>query len=83
MELSIFNKKLEVLQNTMIQNASEENQIYGDGVSLVNNEHFPISHDFSDQLYMRKMVMKKDTFVISCYHHTDHFWFLLKILNSI
>ena len=25
MELSIFNKKLEVLQNTMIQNASEEN----------------------------------------------------------
>ena len=78
MKLSIFNKKLEVLQNAMIENASEENEIYGDGVNLVNNEHFPITYDFSDQMYMRKMEMKKDTFVISCYHHTDHFWFLLK-----
>ncbi len=78
MKLSIFNKKLEMLQNAMINNANEENKIYGDGINLVNNEHFTITHDFSDQLYMRKMIMKKNSFVISVYHHTDHFWFLLK-----
>jgi len=52
--------------------------IYGDGKTLVNNEEFPITHDFSDQLYMRKMEMKAETAVISAIHHTDHFWFLLK-----
>jgi hypothetical protein len=43
----------------------------------VDNEHFPISHDFSDQLYMRKMEMKSGSIVVSAIHHTDHFWFLL------
>ncbi len=78
MELSNFNKKLEQLQNTLIANASEDNLIFGDGENLVNNEYFPITHDFSDKLYMRKMHMLKGSMVVSAYHHTDHFWFLLK-----
>ena len=48
MELSNFNKKLEGLQNLIINN----NDIDGlsvDGKELVDNEDFPISHDFSDQ----------------------------------
>jgi hypothetical protein len=44
---------------------------------LVNNEEFPIKHNFSDQLYMREMRMKAGTFVVSAMHHTDHFWFLM------
>jgi hypothetical protein len=78
MELSVFNQKLEAFQNIMIENASDENKIYGDGKELVSNEEFPISHDFSDQLYMRKMKMKKGSLVVSTYHNTDHFWFLLE-----
>ena len=73
MELSVFNQKLEAFQNIMIENASDENKIYGDGKELVSNEEFPISHDFSDQLYMRKMKMKKGSLVVSTYHNTDHF----------
>lgn len=76
MELSNFNKKLEGLQNLIINN-NDIDGLYGDGKELVDNEDFPISHDFSDQLYMRKMLMKKGSFVVSAYHHTDHFWFLL------
>ena len=78
MELSVFNKRLEMLQNAMIENASDENQIYGDGKNLVNNEVFRIEHDFADQLYMRKMYMPAESVVISAVHHTEHFWFLLK-----
>jgi hypothetical protein len=78
MELSVFNKKLESLQNLLIQNASEENKIYGDGKNLVNNNVFKIENEFSDQLYMRKMYMPKESMVVSAMHHTEHFWFLLK-----
>ncbi len=77
MKLSQFYKKLENLQDIIIANNDKEG-LYGDGESLVNNEDFPITHDFSDQLYMRKMEMKAGSIVVSAIHHTDHFWFLLK-----
>jgi hypothetical protein len=72
MELSLFNQRLEAFQSIMIKNASDEDKVYGDGKQLVDNEEFPITHDFSDQLYMRKMKMKKGSL------DTDHFWFLLE-----
>ena len=78
MELSVFNQKLEGFQDLLIENASDENQIYGDGKNLVNNEVFRIESDFADQLYMRKMYMPKESIVVSAMHHTEHFWFLLK-----
>ena len=78
MELSVFNQKLEGFQDLLIENASDENQIYGDGKNLVNNEVFKIESDFADQLYMRKMYMPKESVVVSAMHHTEHFWFLLK-----
>ena len=75
-KLSNYTKKLEVLQEVLIAN-NHEDFIYGDGETLVNNEEFPIKHNFSDQLYMREMRMKAGTFVVSAMHHTDHFWFLM------
>ncbi len=70
-----FIKKLEGIQNILIESDSE--QIYGDGKNLVNNEEFPITNNFTDGLYMRQMKMKAGTIVISAIHHTNHFWFLL------
>ena len=75
-KLSNYKQKLENLQNFLIENNDVEG-IYGDGENLVNNEVFTISHDFSDQLYMRKMIMPAGSFVVSAIHHTDHFWFLM------
>jgi hypothetical protein len=76
-KLSInFIEKLEVLQDVLIEH-NDQKGIYGDGKTLVNNEEFPITNNFSDGLYMRQMKMKADTIVISAIHHTNHFWFLL------
>ena len=75
-KLSNYKQKLENLQNILIENNNIEG-IYGDGKNLVNNDVFKITHDFSDQLYMRKMIMPAGSFVVSAIHHTDHFWFLL------
>ena len=75
-ELSVnFIKKLEVLQNVIIESNNENT--FGDGKNLVNNEEFPITNNFSDGLYMRQMKMKAGSIVISAMHHTNHFWFLL------
>lgn len=75
-KLSNYKQKLENLQNILIKNNNIEG-IYGDGKNLVNNDVFKITHDFSDQLYMRKMIMPAGSFVVSAIHHTDHFWFLM------
>lgn len=75
-KLSNYKQKLENLQNFLIKNNDTEG-IYGDGKKLVDNDIFKISHDFSDQLYMRKMIMPAGSFVVSAIHHTDHFWFLM------
>jgi mannose-6-phosphate isomerase-like protein (cupin superfamily) len=76
-KLSNFTTQLEDLQNTMIENNHLDN-VFGDGVNLVNNEIFRIESEFADQLYMRKMYMPKECVVVSAMHHTEHFWFLLK-----
>ena len=57
MELSNFNKKLEGLQNLIINN-NDIDGLHGDGKELVDNEDFPLTHDCSDQLYLRTMGMK-------------------------
>ena len=75
-KLTNYTRKLEALQELLIQN-NDKDFIHGDGEKLVNNEEFPIKHNFSDQLYMREMRMKAGTFVVSAIHHTNHFWFLL------
>ena len=58
-----FIKQLETLQDVFIENNDLEG-VYGDGKSLVNNEEFPITNNFTDGLYMRQMKMKADTIVI-------------------
>ena len=75
-KLSNFTKRLEEFQNTMIANNDIEG-VFGDGKSLVDNDVFPITHNFSDQLYMRQMMMPSGSIVVSAIHHTDHFWFLM------
>ena len=77
MELDNFKQKLEALQNIFIKNNHIEH-IHGNGKELVNNDFIPISHDFSDGLYMRKMQMKKKFFCYKCY--TSYRSFLVFII---
>ena len=76
-KVSNFTKRLEDLQGALIANNDLPN-VHGDGKSLVDNEAFPITHKFSDQLYMRQMKMPADSMVVSAIHHTEHFWFLME-----
>tara|TARA_R110000744_G_scaffold154604_1_gene269684 strand:+ start:1118 stop:1585 length:468 start_codon:yes stop_codon:yes gene_type:complete len=71
-----FIKQLEIVQNALVNNNNQEG-VYGDGKNLVDCEDFPITHNFSDGLYMRQMKMEAGSLVISAMHHTNHFWFLL------
>ena len=71
-----FIKELEIIQNALIKNNDQEG-IYGNGKDLVDCDVFPITHNFSDGLYMRQMIMTAGSIAISAMHHTNHFWFLL------
>ena len=39
---------------------------------------FPLTHSFSDGVYIREMSMKKNTIVIGKIHNRTHTWFLMK-----
>jgi len=45
---------------------------------IVEVEEIPITHDFADQVYLRKMVMQKDQAVLGAKHKHLHVWFLLE-----
>ena len=37
----------------------------------------PVTHEFADQIYLRKMVMQKNQIVVGAEHKDKHVWFLL------
>jgi|TARA_R110000823_G_C15583893_1_gene463387 hypothetical protein len=50
---------------------------YGDGKSIVDTPHAPLTHDFADQLYIRRMDMVAGSIVAGAIHNHKHVWFLL------
>jgi len=40
-------------------------------------DFIPVTHEFADQIYLRKMVMQKNQIVIGMEHKHEHVWFLL------
>ena len=46
--------------------------------SIVDCEDIiPVTHEFADQIYLRKMVMQKNQIVVGAEHKHEHVWFLL------
>lgn len=43
-----------------------------------NSNAFPLTHSFSDGVYIREMSMLKDGIVIGKIHNRSHTWFLMK-----
>jgi len=43
-----------------------------------NSDNFPLTHSFSDGVYIREMSMLKDGVVIGRIHNRSHTWFLMK-----
>jgi hypothetical protein len=40
-------------------------------------DFIPVTHEFADQIYLRKMVMQKNQIVVGMEHKHEHVWFLL------
>jgi len=66
-----FRNKITSLENTMLL-SSDKNIVKG------NSESFPLTHSFSEGVYIREMSMLKDGVVIGKIHNKSHTWFLMK-----
>tara|TARA_R100000935_G_C2820506_1_gene159546 strand:- start:1209 stop:1586 length:378 start_codon:yes stop_codon:yes gene_type:complete len=54
------------------------NVIMHNNGGIVNCENIiPITHEFADQIYLRKMIMQKNQIVVGAEHKHEHVWFLL------
>jgi quercetin dioxygenase-like cupin family protein len=51
--------------------------LHNDGKILNAPDLIPITHEFADQIYLRKMVLKKGIVVVGAKHNHKHIWFLL------
>ena len=50
---------------------------YGDLKGIVDTPHAPVTHDFADGVYIRRMDMVAGSVVIGAIHNHKHVWFLL------
>ena len=62
--------------NLQIKN-KEYNIIHNNG-NIVEVDEIPITHEFADQIYIRKMIMQPQQMVLGAVHKQEHLWFLLK-----
>jgi len=66
-----FRNKVMFLENKMLS-SDNENIVKG------NSDTFPLTHSFSDGVYIREMSMLKGSIVIGKIHNKSHTWFLMK-----
>lgn len=77
MELAKRNKNAEDLQTIIIENNHLEG-FHGDGISIAEIPNVPVTHEFVDGVYIRKMTMPKGELVVGAIHNHLHIWFLMK-----
>lgn len=58
-------------------NNNKDILLHNDGRILDVPDLIPVTHEFADQIYLRKMVLKKGTVVVGAEHKHEHVWFLL------
>ena len=66
-----FRNKVVNLENAMLA-SNDKNIVKG------NSDSFPLTHSFSDGVYIREMSMLKGGVVIGKIHNRSHTWFLMK-----
>jgi len=65
MELKKINKEIITITNN--------GKTFSDGIG----SFMPVTHEFADQIYLRKMIMPKGTYAEGAIHNHLHTWFLL------
>ena len=73
-----FKKKISNVLNTIYSQENNELIIHNRGkIVREGKDLFEIEHDFTDGIYLRRMILKKGTTIVSGIHRRDHVWFLL------
>jgi hypothetical protein len=68
---SNFMEKVEHLENTLINSGSPD-------IYVGNSDALPLTHSFSDGIYVREIFIQKGMFAIGKIHKTNHSFFILK-----
>ena len=73
-----FKKKLSNVLETVYSQESGSQIIHDKGkIVREGKDLFKIEHDFTDGLYLRRLILNKNTTIISGIHRRNHVWFLL------
>jgi len=61
----------------LIKTKNDNIIIHNNGDIVDCGNFIPVTHEFADQIYLRKMVMQKNQIVVGAEHKDEHVWFLL------
>jgi hypothetical protein len=73
-----FSKKVGGFLKELYKSPVTEDLIHNNGRCVrEGGKLFKLEHDFTDGLYLRKMIMQEGSMIFSAIHKRDHVWFLL------
>lgn len=73
-----FKKKISNVLKTAYSKESSDSLIHNKGkIIREGKDLFEIEHDFTDGLYLRRLILNRNTTIVSGIHRRDHVWFLL------
>jgi quercetin dioxygenase-like cupin family protein len=77
MKLQKSNNHADDVQALIIEN-NDLDGVYGDGLSIPVIPDIPVTHEFADGIYIRKMTMSEGDLVVGAIHNHLHAWFLMQ-----
>lgn len=73
-----FKNKISNVLKTIYSQENNDLVIHNKGkIVREGRDLFQIEHDFTDGIYLRRMILKKGTTIVSGIHRRDHVWFLM------
>lgn len=74
-----FHKKVNTLLTTGYSINNNDNLIHNNGKLVRDGKNLvKVQHEFAPGIYLRRMLMKENSIVVSAVHKRDHAWFLLE-----
>ena len=72
-----ISSRASILELEKILLNSDNKSVVSNNGDIVRSKEFPLKHSFADGIYVRQMLMKKDSVVVGAIHNHLHVWFLL------
>ena len=72
-----ISSRASILELEKILLNSNNKSVVSNNGNIVRSKEFPLKHSFADGIYVRQMLMKKDSVVVGAIHNHLHVWFLL------